>query len=930
MASVLGQLLVELGINTAAFKEGLDKATYQAKQFGTELKSSFSSLGASVKGLGDAFAGLDPAIGGALSGISNAMGPLVGSLGTAGGAAAGLVAGLAAAGVGAIGIAIHFADTAARLNELSQATGISVEQLSLLGDVAATKGIGIDQMAKALERMDKNALAAAQSGPKTANAFKDLGIAVTNADGSLRSASDIFNNVSVKFAAMPDGPLKTAEALKIFGRAGAELIPLLNEGGAKIADLEGHFTRLNAVITGPTAAAAEQLKENEGLMGAAFTGIENQLTANLVPALNEVAKEFIDAFEGGQDNIKGLVAAIADVAKVLLNLGQLLGLLGKIIVDLVTAGIEGFQQLGEVIRLTAGAMLNALHGDWKGAWQGLQEAGIGTWNRIGDNAKLIVNDIKTSVESISNVWSAALPTAKKPQGPQPAANANPDTSFIDKQVQALQQQALRKGELAEAIGKATTSQIEANATAEATVAIQKLVDEATEKGIQKTAAFKSALAAAVPQIQAAALWMATFKAAISDQTDLDTFNKKITEQIAALEGEGQAGSVVERQWAKNNAALKPLQDNLAQLGQQLSINRALYGDLSPKVQELTAIYNRQVAELAQAAAETKQLNAAVAAGAGRAELQQQDAKLVALRATTQALMQGGEAYAKVAEQVAEYAAKTGAADANVQKFKADLIAENVQLQQQAAAKLASPGTSEQAQNLQIQISYLRQIEAEWQAQGKDITGVQQALATVNAQYQELLAKTGGFAQGATAAFAGFAKSVQSDGQLMQQEIGTALNGISNNFAEMVSGGKAKWADLVNSMEQMLLKSAIQTILNSLFKSIGQALGGGSNSGGGGILSGLGSIFGGGHADGGDVTPGKAYLVGEKGPELLKIGAAGGSIIPNGQFGGGGSGGQVTVVQNIQTPDADGFKRSAGQLHAQAYRSASQKFSRFGQ
>ena len=173
-----------------------------------------------------------------------------------------MAAALVGAGVGAIGIAAHFAETAARLGELSQATGISVESFPA-GNVAATKGIGVDQMAKALERMDKNALAAAQSGPKSANAFRDLGVAVTNADGSMRSAQDIFNAISIKFASMPDGPLKTAEAMKIFGRTGAELIPLLNEGGAKLGELEAHFMALNAVISGPTAACgAVQGKHN--------------------------------------------------------------------------------------------------------------------------------------------------------------------------------------------------------------------------------------------------------------------------------------------------------------------------------------------------------------------------------------------------------------------------------------------------------------------------------------------------------------------------------------------------------------------------------------------------------------------------------------------------------------------------------------------
>jgi hypothetical protein len=112
------------------------------------------------------------------------------------------VAGIALAGM-----------AAAHLGELSQSTGVSVESLSLLGDVAEAKGISVDQMGKALEKLSKSAVAAAQAGPKASNAYKDLGIAVTNADGTMRSAEDIFNSVSAKFATMPDGPLKTAEAM---------------------------------------------------------------------------------------------------------------------------------------------------------------------------------------------------------------------------------------------------------------------------------------------------------------------------------------------------------------------------------------------------------------------------------------------------------------------------------------------------------------------------------------------------------------------------------------------------------------------------------------------------------------------------------------------------------------------------------------------
>jgi len=65
---------------------------------------------------------------------------------------------------------------------------------------------------------------------------------------------------------------------------------------------------------------------------------------------------------------------------------------------------------------------------------------------------------------------------------------------------------------------------------------------------------------------------------------------------------------------------------------------------------------------------------------------------------------------------------------------------------------------------------------------------------------------------------------------------------------------------------------------------------------GGMVGSLfGSIFG--KADGGSIGPGRAYMVGERGPELLVTGGMSGSIIPNGRFGGGGAPVNVNVINN---------------------------------
>ena len=91
----------------------------------------------------------------------------------------------------------------------------------------------------------------------------------------------------------------------------------------------------------------------------------------------------------------------------------------------------------------------------------------------------------------------------------------------------------------------------------------------------------------------------------------------------------------------------------------------------------------------------------------------------------------------------------------------------------------------------------------------------------------------------------------------------------------------------------------------------------SGSSGGGFLSGitgfLGSIFGGFKAGGGDVTPGKAYVVGEKRPELFLPRSAG-TIIPSVSSGGDNRVVNLGGVHFYGVTDADSFKRSQTQVH----------------
>ncbi|HAH08685.1 MAG TPA: phage tail tape measure protein [Alphaproteobacteria bacterium] len=73
-----------------------------------------------------------------------------------------------------------------------------------------------------------------------------------------------------------------------------------------------------------------------------------------------------------------------------------------------------------------------------------------------------------------------------------------------------------------------------------------------------------------------------------------------------------------------------------------------------------------------------------------------------------------------------------------------------------------------------------------------------------------------------------------------------------------------------------------------------------------LTTAVGGLFGGARAQGGPVDPGRAYLVGEQGPELFVPGASG-TVLPHG-FGGRG---QVTI--NVHARDMESFRRSQSQI-----------------
>jgi tape measure domain-containing protein len=152
-----------------------------------------------------------------------------------------------------------------------------------------------------------------------------------------------------------------------------------------------------------------------------------------------------------------------------------------------------------------------------------------------------------------------------------------------------------------------------------------------------------------------------------------------------------------------------------------------------------------------------------------------------------------------------------------------------------------------------------------------------------------------------------------------QKTGDLFSGLEEGLAGAITRGVTDGADgAIDAFSRLLQQMAAQALQSQLRGALSGLFPGGAASSGGGVAGFLGGLFGGFRADGGTVTGGKTYMVGERGPELFTAGRTG-TITPNGAMGGGLTYAPVVTIQGGATEqDRILFQRQLDQQKAEIF------------
>ncbi len=352
MAGVIGNLVINMAANISALRADLTQGANTLQSAGSRMMNMANN----VKG--------------ALVGMAGALG-----------------VGLASAWIKE---AIDAADAASKL---SASTGTAIENIAGLQLAFDLGGAGGDALGTTMTKLNKEMV----EGGKTLSAF---GIKSKDLNGNFRDTKDVLYDVADAIAGTESTVLKTQLAMDLFGKSGADLLPLLNGGSAGFREMDEMARKLGLTFSEATGARAEEFNDSLDLLSLGSKGVARGIAAELLPTLTSLAGSFLESMTEG-DRLKRTAEFLSTGLKILYSVA--LGI------------VEAFSTLGTVIGGTVAYIGNSMSGmadivgkvmkgDFVGAFESAQSTAQNARSIVGATTSDISASWTSTSAAISKAW----------------------------------------------------------------------------------------------------------------------------------------------------------------------------------------------------------------------------------------------------------------------------------------------------------------------------------------------------------------------------------------------------------------------------------------------------------------------------------------------------------------------------------------------
>ncbi len=271
MANTIGALVVRLGLDAAEFTSGLTKSEYQAKKLADSINKKVATAAS-------------------YAGIS--------------------IAAMGVAAAGAMVAVDRLIKQAGNFQDLAEKTGANAQALASFAVAAGTTETAMDLIAKASVKLSVGLSKVDDESKGAGAALAAIGIPLK--EFKSLDPGQQMEVLAQKLSEFEDGAGKTAIAVALFGKAGADLLPFLKEMGEGVG-------RVN-ILTAQQIKLADEYADRQARARTELNLYAQALATEAIPALTAVTdatKDLIKELLGLDGSARELKAsgAILDFAE---------------------------------------------------------------------------------------------------------------------------------------------------------------------------------------------------------------------------------------------------------------------------------------------------------------------------------------------------------------------------------------------------------------------------------------------------------------------------------------------------------------------------------------------------------------------------------------------------------------------------------------
>ena len=234
--------------------------------------------------------------------------------------------GAAAAGAATVGLlntAKNAAETADKVDKMSEKIDISRQSYQELDYICSQTGTDVNILKNGLKTMRSIMDKTVSGTSKEATALEKLGIASTDSTGKLRDSEDVMWESFSALQKIENQTEKARIASLLFGKAGVELLPMLNETSDSITDMREQAHKLGLILSDEAIDAGVQFSDTLDQTQRTFEGAATKLGTAFLPALTHILEIVQKKAPEIQEMAENIGQSVGDDIEWVLNNGDL-------------------------------------------------------------------------------------------------------------------------------------------------------------------------------------------------------------------------------------------------------------------------------------------------------------------------------------------------------------------------------------------------------------------------------------------------------------------------------------------------------------------------------------------------------------------------------------------------------------------------------